>query len=78
MMRRTEVDREAAGVSTVTASITRETNGWYRLTIATIENGLSRVKIERVAASIVDAQRAAEEYASQHGALCYTVKVSSR
>ena len=67
-----------AGVSTVTATITRETNGWFTLTISTIESGLSRILLERTAASIVDAQRAAEEYASQHGALCYTVKVSSR
>ena len=78
MMRRTEVDCEMAGVSTVTASITRETNGWYRLTISTIEDDLSRVKIERVAASIVDAQRAAEEYALQHGAFCHTVKMLYR
>ena len=67
-----------AGVSTVTATITRETNGWYTLTISTIENGMSRVLIERTAASIVDAQKSAEEYASEHGALCYTVKVSCR
>ena len=65
-------------VSTVTATITRKPNGWFTLTISTIENGLSRVLIERTAASIVDAQRAAEKYASEHGALCYTVKVSYR
>ena len=67
-----------AGVSTVTATITRETSGWYRLAISTIENGLSRVLIERTEASIVDAERAAEEYASEHGAFCHTVKVSYR
>ena len=67
-----------ARVSTVTVTITRESTGWYRLTISAIENGLSRVLIERPAASIVDAQRAAEEYASEHDALCYTVKVSYR
>ena len=73
-----EMDEEMADVSTVTATITRETNGWYRLVVSTIENDLSRVLIERPAASIVDAQRTAEEYASEHGALCYTVKVSYR
>ena len=70
-----EMDEEMADVSTVTATITRETNGWFTLTISTIESGLSRILLERKAASIIDAQRAAEEYASQHGTLCYTVKM---
>jgi hypothetical protein len=65
---------EMAGVRAVTATITREANGWFTLTVRTIENGLSRVLIERTAASIVEAQRVAEEYASQSGALCYTSK----
>lgn len=69
---------EMVGISTVTATITREPNGWFTLTISTIEKDLSRVLIERTAASVVDAQKAAEEYASEHGALCYTVKVSCR
>ena len=67
-----------AGVNTVTATITRETNGWYTLTISTIENGLSRVLIERSEASIVDAERAAEEFTSRHGAPWHTVEVLYR
>jgi len=67
-----------AGVSKVTATITRESNGWYRLTISAIENGLSRVLIERPAPSIADAERAAEEFTSRHGAAWHTVEVLYR
>ena len=70
------MDEKMAGVSTISATITRETDGCYTLTVRSIEDGLSRVLIERTEASIVDAQKAAEEYASEHGAPCYTVKVT--
>src|SRR5262249_39559042 len=63
-----EAKGEMPGTNIVSATITRESNGSYTLTVCIVEGGRSRVLIERTAASIVDAERAAEEFTSRHGA----------
>lgn len=67
-----------ADVSTVRATITRATDGWYTLTVSIRESGRSRVLIEKPAASITDAESAAEAFAARHGAPWHTVEVLYR
>jgi hypothetical protein len=62
----------------VRATITKATDGWFTLTMSIRENGRSRVLIEKPAASVVDAERAAEEFAARHGAPWHEVEVLYR
>ena len=71
-------ESKLASVDTVTATITRATDGWFTLTVSAIENGQPRVLLEGRAASIIDAERTAEKFAVRHGASCHTVKVRYR
>jgi hypothetical protein len=71
-------ESKLAGVDTVTATITRATDGWFTLTVSATENGQPRVLLEGRAATIVDAERTVEKFAVRHGASCHTVKVRHR
>ena len=71
-------ESKLAGVDTVTATITRATDGWFTLTVSATENGQPRVLLEGRAATIVDAERTAEKFAVRRGASCHTVKVRHR
>jgi hypothetical protein len=64
-----------ANANAVRATITKAADGWYTLTVSIRKNGRSRVLIEKPAASIVDAETAAEEFTSRHGAPWHTVEV---
>jgi len=48
------------------------------LTMSVRENGRSRVLVEKPAASVIDAERAAEEFAARHDAPWHTVEVLYR
>jgi hypothetical protein len=67
-----------ANTGKVRATIARATDGWYMLTMSVRENGRSRVLAEKTAASIIDAERAAEECAARHDAPWHTVEVLYR
>jgi hypothetical protein len=67
-----------ANANTVRATITKAMDGWFTLTVSIRENGRSRVLIEKPAASVIDAERAAEEFAARHGASWHEVEVFYR
>jgi hypothetical protein len=76
--RRNGRESDVANVNTARATIAKARDGWYALTVSISENGRSRVLIEHRAASVVDAERAAEEFATRHGAPWHMVEVLYR